>query len=185
MPDTPLNALCGLYLLRFKITLNNIEILYKALNIIIVPTVQFISPWTSETINNNRPGYITLESATFLTQQSKYKYPYWFSYLTLLRGSQRSAGFLSLGSSLSCCCPRWWWLGLFCFPYATYLWWQHDAPSHGALCFLAQSEPLWSACVECFHFWKVFSNSALFIASATQCQLQSSILSLPHLVYSL
>ena len=68
MADTPLNALCGLYLLRFKITLNKIEILYKALNIIIVPTVQFTSSWTSETINNNRPGYITLESATFLTQ---------------------------------------------------------------------------------------------------------------------
>lgn len=68
MQDTPLNALCGLYLLRFKITLNNIGILYKALNIIIVPTVQFTSPWTSENINNNRPGYIILESATFLTQ---------------------------------------------------------------------------------------------------------------------
>ena len=44
MQDTPLNALRGLDLLRFRITLNNIEILYKALNIIIVPTVQFKSP---------------------------------------------------------------------------------------------------------------------------------------------
>lgn len=37
--DSLLNALCGLYLLRFKITLHDIAVLCKSLNSTIVPTL--------------------------------------------------------------------------------------------------------------------------------------------------
>lgn len=82
----------------------------------------------------------------------------------LLRGSQRSAEILSLGSRLSCCCPQWWWL--FCFVFLRCrLWWQH-----GALSMMVS----WNKVSPCdlhmqsvLHFWKGFFHSALFIEFAT------------------
>ena len=174
MQDTPLDALCGLDLLRFKITLNNIEIVYKALNIIIVPTVQFTSPWISENINNNKPGYIIIESTTFLTQAIQIQMSLLiFIFNVAERKSKVSRIFVPRQQHVLLLSP----VVVACFvlfsldcllmvaAWCTFPW---------ALCFLEQSEPLWSACVECLHFWEVFSHSALFVASATGCQLQSS-----------
>lgn len=159
---------------RFKITLNNIEILRDVALNIIVPTVQFTSPWTSETINNNRPGYITLESARFLTQAIQIQISLLiFIFNVGLRGSQRSAGFLSLGSSLSCCCPRWvvaWFVLLFLRFTLTYGGSMMPFP----WCTLFPSTKWAPVICMCRVFYlESFSTPALLLLLLAQCQLQS------------
>lgn len=115
--------------------------------------MQCTRPWTSENINNNRPGYIILESATFSTQAIQIQISLLiFVFSVAERKSKVSRNFVPwqppvlLLSSVVVAV-------LFCFPamplmVATWCTF-HDG-------FLEQSEPLWSAYAECSSFLERF-----------------------------